>query len=185
LALSRKDWLQKRLPTLGFGHVDQRASAKRIEPAGQFLELLENQQSVQFHDIVPGGESRFCNIMRTRGYCVSADEVRTKARLTIIAPKTMLTVFLSVLGAIFINWLPLGRSSTVTTSVNTCSSRSLGFYAAGEICPLQDRSCILTMPHLLGQAGLRIVSRRTDSVMLLNLHTSLISVRATSFYSVI
>jgi hypothetical protein len=69
---------------------------KRIELAGQSLELLESQRSVQFHDIVTGDEYCFLqHYDHERIWCVSADEVPTRVRPTMVAPETMLTVFLS------------------------------------------------------------------------------------------
>jgi hypothetical protein len=61
---------------------------KRIELAGQSLELLESQRSVQFHDIVTGDE--FWSLQHydyERIGCVSADKVPTRRRPTTDAQK--------------------------------------------------------------------------------------------------
>ena len=80
---------------------------KRVELAQQLLELLERQRRVKFRDIVTGDESWFLqHYDHERIWSVSADEVPTRVRPTISVRKTMLTVFLSVRGAILINWLP-------------------------------------------------------------------------------
>jgi hypothetical protein len=80
---------------------------KRVELARQLLELLESQRGVNLRDIVTGEESWFpSHDEHERIWCLSADEVPTGVRPTIGVRKTMLTVFLSVRGAVLINWLP-------------------------------------------------------------------------------
>jgi hypothetical protein len=80
---------------------------KRVEIARQLLELLEDQRIVGFSDIVTEDESRFLqHYDHERMWYVSVVEVATRVRPTIAASKTMLTVFLSGRGDIFINWLP-------------------------------------------------------------------------------
>jgi hypothetical protein len=82
---------------------------KEVEFARRFLELLEEQRIVGFSDIVTGDESWFLqHYDHERMWCVSANKVPTRVRPTIAASKTMLTVFLSGRGTIFIDWLPSG-----------------------------------------------------------------------------
>jgi hypothetical protein len=80
---------------------------KRVELSRQLLELLESQRGVNFRDIVTWDESWFLrHSEHERNWCLSADEIPTKVRPTIGVRKTMLTVFLSVRGAVLITWLP-------------------------------------------------------------------------------
>jgi hypothetical protein len=113
---------------------------KQVKLARQLLELLEDQRIVGFSDIVTGDESWFLqHYDHERMWCVSADEDPTRVCPRIAASKTILTVFLSGRGAIFINWILLETTSTATTSANMYWGRSLGFCTTGEIHILQDR----------------------------------------------
>ena len=88
---------------------------KRVEFARQLLEVLESQRVVGFAHLVTGDESWFLrHYERERMWCLSADEVPTRVKPTIATPKTMLTVFLSVRGAIFTDWLPSGAKFNST-----------------------------------------------------------------------
>jgi hypothetical protein len=91
---------------------------KGVEFAGQLLGGPEQQQKVDFLDIVTGDESWFLqpyNHQQIR--CLSADEVLTRVARTIAALRTMLTVFGSIQGAYFIDWFPPGENATEDTSV--------------------------------------------------------------------
>jgi hypothetical protein len=116
---------------------------------------------------------------------MSADGVPTRVRPTIAGSRTMLTVFLSGRGAIDIKWLFAGASSTPLTSANIYLGRLLRFCTAGETHMLQDRQSILTMPYPMDQRRLEVFSKTADSVMPLNFPTAMLSVHATSFYSLI
>jgi hypothetical protein len=83
---------------------------RRVEFSSQLLSVFENQQRIGFHDIVTGDESWFLEHYDDRQtWCISADEVATRVMHAIAPKKTMLTVFLSINGAILINWPPLGQ----------------------------------------------------------------------------
>jgi hypothetical protein len=97
----------------------------------------------------------------------------------------MLTVFLSLHGAIFIDWLQPGEKFNSGYFWEEYSSRFPGCCTAGTVQVLQDRRCILTMPHLIAQPSPKNVSRVANSDALRTLHIALISVPVASFYSVI
>jgi hypothetical protein len=79
---------------------------KRVELLRHSLEPLDDQHIVGFPDIVTGDESRFLqHYDHKRIWYVLADEVLTMVSPPIAASKTILTMFLSVRGAIFINRL--------------------------------------------------------------------------------
>jgi hypothetical protein len=65
---------------------------------------------VGFRDIVTRAESWFLQHYGHRQiWCRSVDEIMTRVARTIAAPKPILTVFLSIDGAILINWLTPGE----------------------------------------------------------------------------
>jgi hypothetical protein len=79
---------------------------KRIELSSQLPRMLESQQTVGFRHVVTGDESWVLQHYNHRQiWCTSADEVPARVTLTTSAQKTMLTVLLSIDGAILINWL--------------------------------------------------------------------------------
>jgi hypothetical protein len=87
--------------------IDESTSWERNESNSR---TFESQQRVSFRDIMTGGESRFLQQYdHQQNWCVSADEVSTKVTHTRTAQKTMLLVFLSIHGAIFISRLPPGE----------------------------------------------------------------------------
>jgi hypothetical protein len=83
---------------------------QRVELAGGLLRVLQGQQRIGFRDIVTGDESWFLHHYdHWQIWRVSADEVSTIVVHMITAAQTMLTVFLSINSAIFINSLPPGE----------------------------------------------------------------------------
>jgi hypothetical protein len=80
---------------------------ERVQLSPQRLEVIESQQRIGFRDVVTGDESWFLQHYAHRQiWCVSADEVPTRVTHKIAAPKSMLTLLLSVRGVVFTNWLP-------------------------------------------------------------------------------
>jgi hypothetical protein len=66
--------------------------------------LLEQQGTVGFGDILMGDQSWFLQYYNhLQIWRLSADEVLIRMARTIAAPKTMLTVFLSIHDALFID----------------------------------------------------------------------------------
>jgi hypothetical protein len=80
--------------------------------------------------------------------------------------KTMLIVFSSVYGAIFIDWLPPGEKFNNGQFWEHDSGRFLRSCTADDLWVLQDRQCILTIPDLIGEPWLRTIFRVASSVML-------------------
>jgi hypothetical protein len=79
---------------------------KRVELAGQGVQVLQSRQKVGFHGIVTGSESLFLQRCDHRQiWRPSADEILRTAAQTMAAQKRTVAVILSVHGAIFINWL--------------------------------------------------------------------------------
>jgi hypothetical protein len=97
----------------------------------------------------------------------------------------MLTVFLSIHGAIFIGWLSPGEKFHNRYFCEKYSSRLPRSCTTGAVQVSQDRQCILTKPQLIDQQSLRIVSCVADSDTLPSIPISLISVPGTSSYLVI
>jgi hypothetical protein len=98
--------------------------------------------------------------------------------------KTMLTIFLSIHDAIFIDWLPLGEkfnSGCFPEEYPNRFPKSCTALNARSPRPIVD----LTMPHLISQSSLKNVFRVANSDTLSNLPMALTSVSVTSFYSVI
>jgi hypothetical protein len=97
-----KDFLFRSKPNAG-----RRAVQKRVELAEQLLLVLQGQQRVDFRNIVTGDELRFLLHYDHRPiWCVSVDAIPTRVVHAITARRNMFTVFLSIAGGIFINWLP-------------------------------------------------------------------------------
>jgi hypothetical protein len=87
------------------------SKASRI--AGQVLHLLEQQQRIGFRDTVTGDEpSLLQHYNRRQTWYLSTEEVPTRVARTMAVTKTMVTMFLSIHGAIFIDWLPPGEKFT-------------------------------------------------------------------------
>jgi hypothetical protein len=78
----------------------------RVGLSNQLLRVLESQQRVGSCDIVIDEESWFLQHYDHRQIlCISADDISTRVAQTATAQKIILTVFLSIDGAILINWL--------------------------------------------------------------------------------
>jgi hypothetical protein len=139
---------------------------------------------MEFSDIVTKDESEFLqHYDHERMWRVSAEEVPTRVRPTIAASKTMLTVFLSGRGAIFLNWL---RSRGKVNSNYFCQHilRSLAQILHSGRNTRSPRPIVHfnnATPHRLPATDLFL--KAADSLMSLKLHTALISVYATSFSS--
>jgi hypothetical protein len=83
---------------------------KRVEFTGQSLRILEQQQRVDFRDIVTSDESWFLQHYNHRKIrCPSVDEVWIRLARLMAASTAMLTVFLSIQGEIFPDRLQRGK----------------------------------------------------------------------------
>jgi hypothetical protein len=116
---------------------------------------------------------------------VSADEIPTKVRQVMVTSKTMLTMLLSIHGAIFINYLPSDENFN-----NSCFCQMIlesldQILHNGRAAHSPRPKVHFDQADTVNQPGLRIVSRASNSIMFLNIPTALNSVHATSFDSVI
>jgi hypothetical protein len=177
-----KNYLLRWIPHMLTADVRQ----KRVELSKQLFPVLESQQRVGFHDIVTSDESWFLQHYDHRQiWCVSADEVPTRVNHTIATPKTMLTVFLSVRGVVFTNWLPLAgkfKSSYFCTEVLEPLAQILHdgriIHSARPIVHFDNAT-----PHRA--AAPKVASSAPIFAMLPSHPTALISVHATFFSSAI
>jgi hypothetical protein len=148
------------------------------------LRVLESQQRVGFRDIVTNDESWFLQHYDHRQiWCIWADDVPTGVTHTIDAQKTMVTVLLSIDGAILINWLtPWGifNSGYFCEKVLEPFSETLhGGRAAGSPRPIVHFDN--TTPHQ--SAAIELTFNIANSDMLPSHPTARISIRVISFYS--
>jgi hypothetical protein len=121
--------------------------------------VLESQQLVGFCDMVTDDESWLLQRYDHRRIRrISADEIRIRVTHTIAALKTILTVFLSIDGAIAINRLTPGEKFNTGHFCEKYPNRFPGSCTAGVLQALQDRSCILMMPYFIDQLQLKLLS---------------------------
>jgi hypothetical protein len=159
---------------------------KRVKLSRQWLELRESQRGVNFRDIVTGDGPWFLQHYENgRILCLSADEVPQEWDPRSASAKLCSPCYWASAATSWSSGSHLKQSLTAPSSAKICLSRSLIPCTTGEICTREDRYYILTMPHLIDQPIVRIVSMPANSVMLSNLRTAPISVHATSFYSAI
>jgi hypothetical protein len=162
-------------------HINQWAAAKASRTRRTVTPRAWTKQRVVFRDILTGDESWLLQHYNPRQiWCLSADEVQTKAAHAIAATKVMLVLFRTIHGAIFIDWPPLGEKFNrgyfcakilELLSQALHSGRGTGFPRLIQ--------CTLTVSHLIGYPPVKIVSRVANPDTFPNLPMAHISLPVT------